>query len=280
MHRHRSLAAVLLGAALLSSCDLFGNDKGLRDITAPTVPTSRVKFHNFSPGSVGVNFYANDVKITGVLTSNCANPTTAADSTACNTVGKESTTGIAYPTSATSDAGTASGSRYAAIAPGQYTLAAKVAAQDVVVATAAQAIADGKYYSFFMSGVYDATKKLAEAFVVEDPIPAGPVDYSVASVRLVNAISNGTGPLTLYVTNVETKTETVIGSAVAYKSAGAFVSVPAGTYNLAVRYSGSTTNLISRTGMSMVGGGVYTVTSRGSTATSSTLGLNFTENQR
>lgn len=280
MHRHQSLAAVLLGAALLSSCDLFGNDTGLRDITAPTVPTSRIKFHNFSPGSVGVNFYANDAKMTGILTSACGAPTTAADSTACATAGKESTTGVVYPTSATSDAGPASGGRYDAIAPGQYTLTAKVAAQGDVVATAAQAIADGKYYSFFMSGVYDAAKKTADAFVVEDPIPTGPADYSVAYVRLVNAISNGTGPLTLYVTNVETKAETTIGSAVAYKSAGAFVSVPAGTYNLAVRYSGSATNFVSRTGISLVGGGIYTVTARGSTAASSTLGLNLTENQR
>lgn len=279
MHRLQSLGAVLLGAALLSSCDLFGNDTGIRDITSPTIPTARIKFHNFSPGSVGVNFYANDAKMTGVLTSACGVPSTAADSTACATSGKESTTGVAYPTSATSDAGVASGGIYAAIAPGQYTLSAKVAAQSVVVATAAQAIADGKYYSFFMSGLYDATNKTAEAFVVEDPIPAGAADYSVAYVRLVNAISNATGPLTLYVTNVETKAERAIGTAVAYKSAGTFVSVPAGSYNLAVRYSGSAANVISRTGMSLVGGRVYTVTSRGSTATSSTLGLNFTQNQ-
>lgn len=278
MHRHQSVA-VLLCAALLSSCDLFSDNGGVRDITAP-VPTARIKFHNFAPSSVGVNFFANDVKVTAVLTSACGSPATAADSLACSTSGIESTTGVAYPTSATSDAGVASGGRYDAIAPGQYTLTARIAAKPDVVSTVSQAIADGKYYSFFMSGLYNSTAKTAEAFVVEDPIPTGPVDYGVVYVRLVNALSNGTAPLTLYVTNTETKAEAPVGGAVAYKSAGAFVSVPAGTYDLAARYTGSSTSVISRTGMSLVGGRVYTVTSRGSTATSSTLGLNFTENQR
>ena len=271
MHRHRSLA-VLLCAAVLSSCNWF-DDAGARDITAPITGSARIKFHNFSPSSVGVNFFANDQKMTAVQTSTCGSPTTAADSTACASTGIESTTGTSY-------GGVASGGRYDAIAPGQYTLAAKVAAKPDVVSTLSQTIADGKYYSYFMSGVYNTTSKTADAFVVEDPIPTGPADYTVAYVRLVNAVSDGTGPLTLYVTNAETKAETAIGSAVAYKAAGAFVAVPAGTYSLAVRYTGSATNVISRTGLAFLGGRVYTVTARGSTATSSTLGLDFTENQR
>lgn len=264
--------AVLLCAAVLSSCNWY-NDAGARDITAPVTTSARIKFHNFSPSSVGVNFYANDQKMTAVQTSTCGSPATAADSTACATTGIESATGTAY-------GGVPTGSHYDAIAPGQYTLAAKVAAKPDVVSSLSQTIADGKYYSYFLSGVYNTTSKTAEAFVVEDPIPAGPADYTVAYVRLVNAISNGTGPLTLYVTNAETKTETAIGSAVAYKSASAFVAVPTGTYTLAVRYSGSATNVISRTGLALLGGRVYTVTARGSTATTSTLALDFTENQR
>ena len=263
--------AVLLCAAVLSSCNWY-DDVGARDITAPA-PSSRIKFHNFSPGSVGVNFYANDQKMTAVLTGVCGSPTTAADSTACATTGIESASGTAYGAAASSGL-------YDAIAPGQYTLVAKVAATNDVVSTLSQAIENGKYYSFFMSGLYNATSKTADAFIVEDPIPTGPADYTVAYVRLVNAIPNGTGPLTLYVTNAETKAETAIGSAVAYKSAGAFVAVPAGTYSLAVRYSGSATNVISRTGLAFLGGRVYTVTARGSTATASTLGLDFTQNQQ
>jgi len=269
MNRHKSMA-VLLGAALLASCDML-KDNGPQDITGP-VPPARIKFHNFSPSSVGVNFYANDTKMTGVLTSACANPTTAADSTACATTGIESTTGTAY-------GGVASGGRYDAIAPGQYTLTARIAAKPDVVASVNQTIADGKYYSYFMSGVYNAGTKTAEAFVVEDPTPAGAIDYTVAKVRFVNAVSNGTGPLNLYVTNAETKAESPAGGAVEYKNASAFVSVPPGTYTLSARYTGSSTSTISRTAVSFLAGHVYTITSRGSTATSSTLGLDYTENQ-
>ena len=199
MHRHLSLA-VLLSAAVLSSCNWY-DDVGARDITAPVPGSARIKFHNFSPSSVGVNFFANDQKMTAIQTSLCGPPATAADSTACSTTGIESTTGTGY-------GGVPTGSHYDAIAAGQYTLAAKVAAKPDVVSSLSQTIADGKYYSYFMSGVYNTTSKTAEAFVVEDPIPTGPADYTVAYVRLVNAISNGTGPLTLYVTNAETKTLT------------------------------------------------------------------------
>jgi len=263
--------AVLLCAAMLSSCNWF-DDTGVRDITAP-MPSSRIKFHNFAPSSVGVNFYANDTKMTAVLTSACGSPTTAADSTACSTTGIESATGVNFGS-------LGSGGLYDAIAPGQYTLTARVAGKPDVVATAAQAIADGKYYSFFMSGVYNTTTKTADAFVVEDPIPTGPVDYTVAYVRLVNAVSDGVGPLTLYITNAETKAEAAVGGPVAYKTAGAFVAVPAGTYSLAARYSGSSTNVLSRTSASFIGGRVYSVTARGSTVTTSTLALDVTENQR
>lgn len=279
MQRHKSVTA-LLCAVLVCSCDALGNDTGIRDLTAP-LPSARIKFHNFAPSSVGVNFYANDQKMTAILTSGCTNPTTAADSTACSTTGKESATGVNY-------GGVASGGRYDAIAPGQYTLAARAATTDAakgidkddVLASAAGVIADGKYYSYYMSGVFASPANTADAFVVEDPIPTGAVDYTVAYVRLVNAVSDGTGDLTLYVTNTESSAESAVGGAVAYRAAGTFVSVPAGVYNLAVRYTGSTSNVISRTAVSFNGGRVYTITSRGSTATTTTLGLDYTENQR
>jgi len=157
----------------------------------------------------------------------------------------------------------------------------KIAGASNVVSTASQTIADGKYYSFFMSGPYDATTSTADAFVVEDPIP-GSADDSVGYVRLVNAVSNGTDALTLYVTNTDTtKLVSTIGSPVAYKTAGTFEKLARGSYTLAVRYPGSSSNVISRTSAVSVGSGhVYTVTAYGSTATSSTLGLDFTENQR
>lgn len=271
MNRHTSIAA-LLCAALLSSCDLF-EKSAVQDITGPTPTTARIKFHNFSPSSVGVNFFANDVKMSAIGSGRCSAPVAPADTAACRTTGIESATGVVY-------AGLAATGLYAAITPGQYTLTATMAAKDTIVSTVAQTIEDGKYYSFFMSGIYSTVTKTAEAFIVEDPIPTT-IDFAVAHVRLVNAVSNATGDLTLYAINTAVgSVETAVGGALVYKAAGAFVSVPAGTYNLRVRATGAGTDLITRAGVSLVGGRVYTITARGNTATASTLGLDFTQNQR
>ena len=48
-------------------------------------------------------------------------------------------------------------------------------------------------------------------------------DYTVAYVRFVNAISNA-APMTLYAKHTTTLTETAVGGAVTYKSAGAFTA--------------------------------------------------------
>ncbi len=271
MNRHKPFAG-LLCAALLSSCDAF-EKTAVQQIAGPTPTTSRIKFHNFAPGSVGVNFFANDVKMTAIGGIGCT-PTPTVDSlkAKCLAAGIEPTTGTNY-------AAVASGELYVAVAPGPYTFVAKMAAKDTIVSTVAQTIEDGKYYSFFMSGIYNTTTRTAEAFVIEDPIPST-IDFTVAHVRLVNAISNGTGDLTLYATNTTTTTESPVGGAVAYKGADAYVTIPAGVYDLRVRYTGSATNVITRAGVSLVGGRVYTITSRGNTATATTLGLDFSQNTR
>jgi hypothetical protein len=267
---------------VLSSCGLF-DENAVQDITGPTPTTSRIKFHNFSPSSVGVNFFANDVKMTAVSTTACTPlPTVDSLRAKCQAAGIETTTGVVYGTctAGACTGGSASGGLYAAIAPAQYTLTAKMAAKDTIVSTVTQTIEDAKYYTFIMGGIYNTTTKTAEAFVIEDPIPTGAIDYTVAHVRFVNAISNATGALNLFATNTTTSTETAVGGAVAYKAAGAFMTLPAGTYDLRARYTGVSASLITRTGLSLVGGRAYTVTSRGSTATASTLGLDFTSNQR
>jgi len=269
MTRYRLIPA-LLGAVLLAACDLSGS--AVQDITGPAA-SARIKFHNFSPNAVGVNFFGNGTKLTGVASSSCSPPATAADSTACTTVGEESTIGTKFGQ-------VASGGLYDAVAPAQYALAAKIAADSTTVSTASLAIADGKYYSFFMSGPYDPVAKTAASFVVEDPIPTT-VDDTLAYVRLVNAVSDGTGPLTLFITRTDTtKAVSAVGSGVAYKGAGAFTSVAAGGYTLVVKYASGTTLISRSAAVSMSGGHVYTVTAYGTTATSSTLALDFTENQR
>jgi len=236
MTRHSSIAALLF-AGLLSAC---GKD-ALRNITEPPAAPSRVRFFNFGVNAPGVNFYANDTKMSAILSA----------------TGTEATTGIAY-------GGAAAGGNYAAIAPGQYTLTGRIAAttdKDLPISTVTTTIEDGKFYSFYMSGIYNATTKTVDGFVVEDPF-VEPTDFSVATVRFVHAISNA-NPMTLYAKNSTTAAEVPLGAEVTYKGAGAFTTVPAGVYDLSTRYAGTATNALTRPAVSFVGGHVYTVTARG-----------------
>ena len=236
MNRYGSIAALLCAAVLSSSCD----KNAVQDITGP-VAASRVRFFNFGVNAPSVNFYANTTKLTATT----------------STTGTESVNGVAY-------GGVGANGFYSAIEPGQYTLAGKIAAatdKDLAISTAPATIVDGKFYSFYMSGFYDATAKTVEGFVVEDPFVAQ-IDYTVAYVRFVNAISNA-APMTLYAKNPTTLAETAIGGAVAYKSAGAFTAIPGGVYDLGTRFVGVATNAISRAAVSFSAGRVYTIGARG-----------------
>ena len=235
MNRYASIAALLF-AGLLSAC----GTKEVQNITGP-FPNSRVRFFNFGVNAPAVNFYANDTKMTAIQ----------------STTGTESTNGIAY-------GGVGAGGNYSAIAPGQYAVAGKIAAatdKDLVISSVNATIEDGKYYSFYMSGFYNTTTKTVEGFVVEDPFTV-PTDFTVATVRFVNAISNANS-MTLYAKNTTTAAEVPIGAEVAYKGAGAFTTIAAGAYDLSTRYTGSATNVLTRPAVSFVGGRVYTITARG-----------------
>lgn len=248
MNRHSYLAA-LLCAGVLSAC---GND-ALRDLSGPPPAASRIRFFNFGVNAPGVNFYADATKMTAII-----NPT----------AGVEATTGIIY-------GGVGAGGAYSAIAPAQYTFTGKIAAttdKDLAISTVTTTVADAKYYSFFMSGFYDATAKTVEGFVVEDPVTP-PTDFTVATVRFVHAISNA-NPMTLYAKNTTTLAEVPVGAEVAYKGAGTFTQIPAGVYDLSTRYTGTATNAIARTGVSFVGGRVYTVGARGDITIVSTTATN------
>lgn len=238
---------MLLCAATLASCE----ENGLQDITAPATG-ARIKFFNFGVNAPGVNFYANDTKLTAISSA----------------TGSESTIGTAY-------GGVGSGGLYMAIAPGQYTLKGKIAAatdKDLAIANLAATLTDGKYYSFYLSGFYNATTKTVDAFIVEDPfIPD--FDFSATYVRFVHAISNG-NPLILYAKNTTTGDEVAAGGAIAYKAAGAFVKLPNGVYDLSTRYAGSTVNVITRTAVSFSAGRVYTIGARGDMTVTSTTAAN------
>lgn len=264
--------AMLLGAAAVVACD----KNGRQDITAPATG-ARVKFFNFAVNAPGVNFYANDSKITAVTTGVCSPSSGTRDTTTlCNTTGNEAATGTNYGSAG-------NGGLYNDVAPGSVKLASEIAAttdKGLPISSVTTSLDDGKYYSYFVSGMYNSTTKQADAFVVEDPLPAT-ADYSHAYVRFVNAISNSQ-PMTLYVKGSTATSEIAVGAAVAYKGAGAFTPVPPDVYELDTRATGSGTNLITRTGVSFVAGHMYTITSRGdmtSTATATKPALDNTANQ-
>lgn len=246
MNRYRAFLLLAAGV-VFAACD----ENAVQEITGPETGT-RVKFFNFGVSAPGVNFYANTTKMTAITSA----------------TGVESTNGV-------NSGGAGNGGLYSSIAPGQYSLEGKIAAatdKDLAITKVTATLADGKSYSYYISGIYNTTTKTAEGFVVEDPLPAA-IDFTQASVRFVNAISNSQ-PMVLYARNTTTGTEVAIGASVAYKAAGAFTNLPAADYDLFVRAPGSTTNLITRAGVSFNRGRMYTIGARGDmTVTSTTSAL-------
>jgi len=240
MIRHLTRAALLCAGAL-AACD----KNGVQQLPLAPVFSTRIKFFNLGLGAPGVNFYANESKLTAIFT----------------TRDTESTNGTTY-----GNAGNAG--LYLAIAPGSYSLTGRIADtvggnKNVAIDTLSATIADGKSYSFYLSGLYDAGTKKVDAFIVEDPVPAQ--NFSTAYVRLVHTIYNA-NPLTLYARQVGDTVIahwTALGTAVAYKGAGAFVAVVPGVYNLGARFTDSTTNRITLGGVSLVRGQIYTINARG-----------------
>ncbi|HTI05542.1 MAG TPA: DUF4397 domain-containing protein [Gemmatimonadales bacterium] len=246
MNVYSAVAMLLLAG--LSACD----KNTVQQLPTEPLLGSRIRFFNFGVNAPGVNFYADNVKLTAIRSE----------------TGVESTNGVAY-------GGVGNGGGYSQIAPGSHQLTGRIAAttdKDLAIDTLTAALADGKYYSFFLSGFYNTIAKTVDAFAVEDPI-APPTDFTKAQIRFVNAIGNAS-PLTLYARNTTVGDTTAIGGAVAYKSAGTFVAVPVGIYDLFARYTDSTTNKVARTAVTFLGGHIYTIGARGDITITSTTATN------
>jgi len=268
MKTSRSILLLLL-AALLPACE----ENAVMDISGPPAGGASIKFFNFAVGAPGVNFYANDTKVTAISTTACATLTDTNEAT-CTTTGIESTTGVNYGGSANGGNGW-----YSDIAPGQYTFSGRIAGatdKNLVISSAQANLTTGSNYSYYQSGIYNAATKSADSFIVEDQLPE--LDHSVAYVRFVNAISN-TDPMTLYATHRDSLDVTAIGAVVAYQSAGAFTPLTPGSYDLATRHAGSDANVITRVNVGFLGGRVYTITARGNITVASTILLDNTANR-
>lgn len=225
-----------LGAMAVTGCE----KNAVQDITGAP-PGSRIRFFNFGLNAPSVNFYADERKMTAVSSSS----------------GTEAVTGVSY--GAVGSAGL-----YSGLEPRSYAFSARVAAtidKDLAIATVPFTLEDGKAYSLYLSGVYDAVAKRSDAFVVADDFVAS-VDFLQTYVRFVNGVFNA-APMTLSARNTVTSVESPVGGLVAYKAAGAFVALTPGVYDLGTRVSGGATNAISSTAVSFVAGRVYTISSRG-----------------
>lgn len=250
---------VLLGAAVLAAC----SKDGVQTIAAPATG-AYVKFYNFGVNAPSVNFYANETKVTAISSTSCTPPSTAA----CTSTGIESTNGTAYGS-------LGNGGLYSSLPAAQYSFSGRISAttdNGLSVSKLSSALTEGKYYSLYMSGFYDATAKTTDAFIIEDAFPTT-IDFTTSNVRFVNASSNS-NPMTLYAKNTVTGDSVAVGSSIAYKSGGAFVKVPGAVYDLTVRYAGSNTGVIVRTGVSFVANRVYTVSARGDMTVVSTTATN------
>jgi hypothetical protein len=248
---YKNLLALLCATAALAGC---GKD-AVQELTAPELEGARIKFFNFGVGAPMVNFYANHTKMTAIGQATCATLTDA-NRERCTTIGDEHTNGVGF-------GGVGVGGLYARIVPGQYELSGRISAatdKDLAIAKLGVTLAEGKAYSFYMSGSYDATNKEVDSFVVEDAFVPERV-HDVAYVRFVNAIYNA-NPTALVAVHPETSAETALGGEIAYKSGGAFIALPGGLYDLVARVSG-TDNEIKREGVSLANGRIYTISFRG-----------------
>lgn len=243
---HRAFAA-LLCVALLTACE----EEGPQDLVA-TTPESQIRFFNFGVNAPAVNFYANDQKVTAILSG----------------TGTESTLGVAY-------GAVGLGGFYSALDPGQYTFSGRIAAtvdKDRAISNITATLENGKRYSLYQSGFYNTTAKTVDGFVVEDNFSEA-YDYTQAYVRFVNAISNSS-PMALFARNTATTGELPVGALVAYKNAGAFTAIPSGVYDITTRVGGATTAAITRTAVSFSAGRIYTISARGDMTVTSTTAIN------
>ena len=258
MTRIRILTA-LAAAVVLTAC----SKDAVQVISAPA-SGAYIKFYNFGVNSPGVNFFANETKVTAVGSTAC----TPISDPKCTTSGIETNTGTIY-------SGVGNAGFYSQMPAGSYSFSGRIATvtdNGLSISKLTASLTDGQYYSFYQSGFYDATNKVSDAFIVSDPFPAT-IDYTVAYVRFVNGIANSS-PMTLYAKNTVTLAEVPVGAAAAYKSAGAFTALPAAVYDLNARLTGSSANAITRTAVSFVAGRVYTISARGDMTVVSTTATN------
>ncbi len=205
-----------------------------------------VRFYNFALSAPSVNFYVNDVKVTA---TNSASGTEAITGVNAGGIFPANNNYLALKTTGT-------------VSFKAFTPTTAVVDPNINVTNIAGEISEGKYYSFFTSGVYDAVSKTTSGFILEDVLPA--VDTAFAYVRFVNTVPNATNGFDLKAVNTATLAESVITAPIVYQATSTYTRIPNGVYNLtATSISSPANNTITRASVSFVKGFVYTIASRG-----------------
>lgn len=246
MKKYNIYIAALLLLTSVSSC----KKNGIHEVeTVKTDNGAQVKFYNFGINDPSINFYANADKVSATVSA----------------TGAEAATGVSYGS-------VFPATNYALLSGGSYTFKGIVPANAAInanteVAKIDGSIENGKFYSVYTCGFYDAAGMTTDGFIIEDKIPTeAATPPTAANVRFVNTVPNGVAGFDLIAKNTTTLEEVVVATNVGYKSASEFAQIPTGVYELYARYTGTPANAISRNGTSVVSfikGRSYTVSSRG-----------------
>jgi len=211
---------------------------------------SFLRFINITPGSPNINFYLNDVRITG----------------AYNALSGE--TGFGYNTIFPNLSG-----QYLPITPGTNKIDAKIVSSATVdkglnVLNTNINTNGGRYYTLFTTGSYNTIdKKIPSSYLLEEVKPV--LDTTKVFVRMVNLYTGAPTNIDL----VQKATGQVIISNIAFNAASGFVEIPLpGQANIYQFNSTGTTTPISTTNLTatLTKGQAYTFILRGiagSTAT-------------
>ncbi|RZL15227.1 MAG: DUF4397 domain-containing protein, partial [Pedobacter sp.] len=236
-------------SALFSSCE----KTAVKDISTP-FSGAQIKFYNFAVNSPGVNFYANNIKLTGLLSA----------------TGAESATGTLFGGLSPARGYVLAPAGAAVVFKSQTSSTMAVAAAtgqgpNIETATLTASVEDGKSYTFYTSGVYDYTTKKSDAFIIEDKLPVS--DTSQSYIRLVNP-GHTTSTISLELTNVVgsgSTTPIVVTTpitGIAYKAASQFIAVKSGAYTLRV-IDAASGKVVTRASTGLVKDRIYTFTLRG-----------------
>ncbi|GGK72851.1 DUF4397 domain-containing protein [Rufibacter glacialis] len=240
----RNILAFLALGTLLGACE----ENAIIEKTEYVTSGADIKFSVAAQDAPMVNFYLNGQKVTAKTPSN----------------GR--IVGLAWRDGALANAIHPANYGYVNVPAGSYTLSAidttTIAGttnlkMNEVLKTNIQLNEKERYTAYLVGqgGNY-------EFLTVKDEIP--PYDFSKSYLKFVNAMAGAPGKFTIKAVGTSPVTDTVvIASKVSFKEATNYVTIPPGTYNIAVFLEGKSTAYTTWTSGNIQPGRTYTFFTRG-----------------